>query len=161
MHCFFSFEEHFVSFSACPTTHIPETKPFDPFPPSRCIGVHILCKRIDWQVLHIPQALDQISTVFSNMVHFYINADRINSKPEYMDSIEWLQLLCPFVILCYICLYNAPSGDSLLGSSLVRLAYPAGDGKITLSHISSSAVPLSSRVPYRSHFDRLWALPSA
>jgi hypothetical protein len=60
-----------------------------------------------------------------------------------------------FVILCYMCLHNAPSGVSSLGSSLVRLAYPAEDGKITLSLISSSAVPLSSRVPYRSHFDRI------
>jgi hypothetical protein len=29
------------------------------------------------------------------------------------------------------------------------------------SLIPSSAVPLTSRVPYRSHSDRLWALPSA
>jgi hypothetical protein len=30
------------------------------------------------------------------MVHFDINADRINPKPEDMDGIEWLQLLRPF-----------------------------------------------------------------
>jgi hypothetical protein len=58
--------------------------------------------------------------------------------------------------LCYMWLYNAPSGVSSLGSSLVRLAYPAEDRKFTLSLISSSAVPLSSRVPYRSHFDMIY-----
>ncbi|KAN0136488.1 hypothetical protein V8E53_005856 [Lactarius tabidus] len=96
MRCFLEFESSYASFSACSTTQIPESKPFDPFPPSRRIGVHILCEGIDWQVSHISQALNQISAVFANTVHFYINGDSIKHKPEDMDGIEWLQLLHPF-----------------------------------------------------------------
>ena len=44
-----------------------------------------------------------------------------------------------FGVLVYLWLYNAPSRVSSLGSSLVRLLYPAEDGKSTLSLISSSA----------------------
>ena len=44
-----------------------------------------------------------------------------------------------FGVLVYLWLYNAPSQVSYLGSSLVRLLYPAEDGKSTLSLISSSA----------------------
>ena len=44
-----------------------------------------------------------------------------------------------FGVLVYLWLYNAPSWVSHLGSSLVRLLYPAEDGKSTLSLISSSA----------------------
>ena len=44
-----------------------------------------------------------------------------------------------FGVLVYLWLYNAPSRVSYLGSSLVRLLYPAEDGKSTLSLISSSA----------------------
>ena len=44
-----------------------------------------------------------------------------------------------FGVLVYLWLYNAPSRVSHLGSSLVRLLYPAEDGKSTLSLISSSA----------------------
>ena len=47
-----------------------------------------------------------------------------------------------FGVLVYLWLYNAPSQVSSLGSSLVRLLYPAEDRKSTLSLISSSAVPL-------------------
>ena len=47
-----------------------------------------------------------------------------------------------FGVLVYLWLYNAPSWVSHLGSSLVRLLYPAEDRKSTLSLISSSAVPL-------------------
>ena len=44
-----------------------------------------------------------------------------------------------FVIWCYMYLQNAPNGVSSLGSCLVRLIYPAEDGKISLSLIPSSA----------------------
>ena len=44
-----------------------------------------------------------------------------------------------FGVLVYLWLYNAPSRVSSLGSSLVRLLYPAEDGKRTLSLVSSSA----------------------
>ena len=62
------------------------------------IGVQIRCKGIDWQVSHIAQALNQISTtsVLSNILHFAIDSDSINCGPEDMDDIEWLQLLRPF-----------------------------------------------------------------
>ena len=51
-------------------------------------------------------------------------------------------MLVIFGVLVYLWLYSAPSRVSHLGSSLVRLLYPAEDGKSTLSLISSSAVPL-------------------
>ena len=46
---------------------------------------------------------------------------------------------CYFWCFVHLWLYNAPSRVSYLGSSLVRLLYPAEDGKSTLSLISSSA----------------------
>ena len=52
---------------------------------------------------------------------------------------------CHFGVLVYLWLYNAPSWVSSLGSSLVRLLYPAEDRKSTFSLISS-AVPLFSKV---------------
>ena len=49
------------------------------------------------------------------------------------------ELVVIFGVLVYLWLYDAPSQVSHLGSSLVRLLYPAEDGKSTLSLISSSA----------------------
>ena len=62
------------------------------------IEVEIICKGIDWQVSHIAQALNQISTasVLSDLLHFAIDSDSINRGPEDMDDIEWLQLFRPF-----------------------------------------------------------------
>ena len=51
---------------------------------------------------------------------------------------------CYFWCSCLFLAVNAPSWVSCLGSSLVRLLYPAEDGKSTLSLISSSAVLVSS-----------------
>ena len=49
-----------------------------------------------WQVSHLAQALDQISIILSNVVHFVIGYNSISPEPEGMDNIEWLQLLRPF-----------------------------------------------------------------
>ena len=62
-----------------------------------------------------------------------------------------------FLVFCSFVTVQSPSWVSSFGSSLVRLLYPAEDGKSTLSLISSSAVPLYplwSRALFRSHFHR-------
>jgi hypothetical protein len=92
--CFVEFQDDRGYFGAGPSTHIPESESFDDFP---CpIIVRILCEGIDWQVSHMAQALNQISAVLSNMLHFAIIADDIRPELEGMDDIDWLQLLRPF-----------------------------------------------------------------
>ena len=91
MRCFVEFQDKLFTFGAGPTTHI---ESFDAFP--RHILVRILCEGIDWQVSHVAQALNQISTILSNMLHLAIVSDSISPEPEDMDDIEWLQLLRPF-----------------------------------------------------------------
>ena len=69
-----------------------------------------------------------------------------------------------FLVFCSFVTVQSASWVSYFGSSLVRLLYPAEDGKSTLSLISSSAVPLYplwSRAPFRSHFHTYWACSSA
>jgi hypothetical protein len=94
--CYVHFQHSLVSFGATPVTHI--HKFFDDFPLH--IVVRILCEGIDLQVSHLAQALNQISAVLSNVVHFAIgynsNCDSVSPDPEGMDDIEWLQLLLPF-----------------------------------------------------------------
>ena len=96
--CLVYFRSDYVSFSAGLTTGLSMDKlePGEYF--SRKIEVQIRCKGIDWQVSHIAQALNQISTasVLSNILHFAIDSDSINRGPEDMDDIEWLQLLRQF-----------------------------------------------------------------
>jgi hypothetical protein len=84
--------DNLVTFTAGPTTHTP--KFFGDFP--RHIDIRIICEGIDWQVSHIAQALNQISAILSNMVHFAIGAYSVSPEPKGMDDIEWLQLLRPF-----------------------------------------------------------------
>ena len=98
--------------------------------------------------------------------------DRDHLKPRPRMSLEqnwaiWgmtrVENTCPgslilFVISCYMCLYNTPSGLSPLGGCLVRLIYSAEDGKISLSLIPSSAVslcPVWLKGPWISHSD-IW-----
>jgi hypothetical protein len=80
-------------FGAGPTTHIPEFESWDEFPRHVFVAIH--CQGIDWQVSHMAQALNQISAVLSNMLHFAIIADDIRPELEG-DDIDWLQLLRPF-----------------------------------------------------------------
>ena len=63
--------------------------------------------------------------------------------PSLVGGLSWLRQSAShanviFGVLVYLWLYNAPSRVSHLGSSLVRLLYPAEDGKSTLSLISSN-----------------------
>jgi hypothetical protein len=73
MRCFVEFQDDRGYFGAGPSTHIPESESFDDFP--RNMNINILCEGIDWQVSHMAQALNQISAVLSNMLHFAIIAD--------------------------------------------------------------------------------------
>ena len=54
------------------------------------IDFTILCKGIDWKVLHLTQTLSHTSTVPSNMVHSTIQLDFNLTKPipEDTDDIE-------------------------------------------------------------------------
>jgi hypothetical protein len=91
--CVVDFQGDRGYFGAGPSTHIPESESLHDFP---CpIVVCIFCKGIDWQVTHMAQALNQISAVLSNMLHFAIIADDIRPELEG-DDIDWLQLLRPF-----------------------------------------------------------------
>ena len=94
--CLVNFQNDDVSFGAGPTTHwhITESESFEDTSP--VIYVRIGCKGLDWQVSHLAQALNQISAVLSNILHFAIDSDSINTDPDDMDDIEWLQLLRPF-----------------------------------------------------------------
>lgn len=92
MRCFVEFQRNFVTFAAGPTSYIPEF--FDDFP--RHIVVRILCEGIDRQVSHIGRALNQISAVRSNLIHFAIGYNSISPGiEEGMDDVEWLQPLRP------------------------------------------------------------------
>ena len=96
--CLVYFRSDDVSFRAGLTTGLNVSK-LEPDEDYSCkIGVQIRCKGIDWQVSHIAQALNQISTtsVLSNILHFAIDSDSISRGPDNMDDIEWLQLLRPF-----------------------------------------------------------------
>jgi hypothetical protein len=94
MRCVLDFEVGHVSFVASPTAPIPESGSFDNF--CHDTNVSILCEGIGWQVSHIAQTLNQISAVLFNMGHFAIVSDSINSEPEDMDDLDWLELLRPF-----------------------------------------------------------------
>jgi hypothetical protein len=94
MRCSVKFQHGSVSFVAGPTTHFPEPESFGDY--LRDIVVRIRCEGMDWQVLHISQVLNQISTVLAHMLHLAIYSGSINPKPEDMDDFEWLQLLRPF-----------------------------------------------------------------
>ena len=94
MRCVVEFHDDSVSFGAGTTTNTPESESFEVFP--RCMDVNILGKGVDWQVSHLAQALNQISTVLSNILHFAIGCTSIILEPDEMDDIEWLELLRPF-----------------------------------------------------------------
>ncbi|KAN0128315.1 hypothetical protein V8E53_013899 [Lactarius tabidus] len=93
--CFVEFYDDHGHFCAGPNT-IPESESesFDDFHPD--INVQIRCQGIDWHVSHMAQALNQISAVLSNMLHFAILDDDIKPELDDMDDIDWLQLLRPF-----------------------------------------------------------------
>ena len=97
MHCLVEFQYNLVTFSAGPTTQIPESGSFDDFP--RHMYVDVLCEGVDWQVSHLAQVLNQIYAVLSNTIHFAIIShpifDPISPEPD-MDDIEWPELLRPF-----------------------------------------------------------------
>ena len=62
-----------------------------------------------------------------------------------------------FGVLVYLWLYNAPSRVSFLGSSLVRLLYPAEDEKVPpvlYPPLQSPCVLCDQGLPYRSHFNK-------
>ena len=96
--CLVYFRSDDVSFRAGLSTslNLSELEPDEDY--SCQIEVQIRCKGIDWQVSHLAQALNQISTasVLSNILHFSIDSDSINHDPEDMDDIGWVQLLRSF-----------------------------------------------------------------
>ena len=94
MRCFVEFQHNYVSFGAGTAAHILEYEFFEAIP--HYIDFGILCEGIDWQFSHLAQALNQTSSILSNMLHLAIYSDPISPEHEDIDDIEWLQLLRPF-----------------------------------------------------------------
>ena len=100
-----------------------------------------------WPQFHWKQYINGNITCIGGWIHIIVVWRYKRPKNCY---------LC-YLMLQYMCLYNAPSGVSSLGSCLVRLVYPAEDGKISLSLIPSSAVPLCPvwlKGPWILHSDK-------
>ena len=59
------------------------------------LTLHISCKCLDWQVLHLAQILGQSPTMVSNVEHLSIEND-LQLEPDWKDSMDdtdWLELL--------------------------------------------------------------------
>ena len=62
-------------------------------------SLQISCRGLDWQVSHIAQTLSQTSAMISDVEDLVIETRKPDMLPDgkdFMDDIEWLELLCLF-----------------------------------------------------------------